>query len=177
MRHAPAAGWTSPLDLGPRSAFPSGMGASSRAFLICLGLAALLPACGAYPRDIDGTSERVRAAGIVRVGLIAGPATARDRALIGAYLGRVGRAAGAAPRIVTGGAEPLLAGLEADRLDLVLGEIAADSPWVSDVAVIEPLAERVIERRRIGLSPIARNGENRWIMLLEREARDMKAGG
>ncbi|HVQ08209.1 MAG TPA: hypothetical protein VMS43_07215 [Allosphingosinicella sp.] len=119
----------------------------------------------------------MRAAGIVRVGLIAGPATARDRALIGAYLGRVGRAAGAAPRIVTGGAEPLLAGLEADRLDLVLGEIAADSPWVSDVAVIEPLAERVIERRRIGLSPIARNGENRWIMLLEREARDMKAGG
>jgi hypothetical protein len=155
------------------------MGASPRAFLACLGLAALLPACGAFPKDIDGTSERVRAAGIVRVGLIAGPgpATAQERALIAAYLARVGRAAGAAPRIVTGAAEPLLAGLEADRLDLVLGEIATDSPWVDDVAVIEPLAERALERRRIGLSPIARNGENRWIMLLEREARDMQAGG
>jgi hypothetical protein len=153
------------------------MGASPRALFACLCLAALLPACGAVPRDIDGTSERVRAAGIIRVGLIAGPATARDRALTGAYLGRLRRATGAAPRITSGAAEPLLAGLEAGGLDLVLGEIATDSPWASDVAVIEPLAERGIERRRIGLSPIARNGENQWIMLLEREARDMKAGG
>jgi hypothetical protein len=153
------------------------MGASSRAFLICLCLAALLPSCGAVPKDIDGTLERVRAARVIRVGLIAGPATARDRALTGAYLGRLRRATGAAPRIVTAAAEPLLAGLEAGRIDLVLGEIAMDSPWVTDVAVIEPLAERAVERRRIGLSPIARNGENQWIMLLEREARDMRAGG
>jgi ABC-type amino acid transport substrate-binding protein len=150
------------------------MGASSRAFLVCL--AALLSACGAFPRDIDGTLDRLRSAGIVRVGLIAGPETARDRALIGAYLDRVGRATGAAPRIVTGAAEPLLAGLEAGQIDLVVGEIATDSPWITDVAVIEPLAERMLERRRIGLSPIARNGENQWIMLLEREVRDMQAG-
>lgn len=155
------------------------MGASSRAFLACLCLAALLPACGAVPRDIDGTSERVRAGRVIRVGLIAGPgpATARERALTGAYLSRLGRATGAAPRITAGAAEPLLAGLEAGGLDLVLGEIATDSPWAGDVAVIEPLAERIVARRRIGLSPIARNGENEWIMLLEREARDMKAGG
>jgi hypothetical protein len=28
----------------------------------------------------------------------------------------------------------------------------------------------------VGLSPMARNGENDWIMLLEREAREMRAG-
>jgi hypothetical protein len=42
--------------------------------------------------------------------------------------------------------------------------------------VIESLAERPLGERRVGLSPIARNGENRWIMLLEREARDLRAG-
>ena len=66
--------------------------------------------------------------------------------------------------------------LEAGELDLVIGEIAEDSPWRTEVSVIEPLSEHSLGERTIGLSPIARNGENRWVMLLEREVRDLRFG-
>jgi hypothetical protein len=138
--------------------------------LACL---ALLGACDAVPRDIDGTLDRVGSASIIRVGLIENGSGA-DRRLAAAYLARLQRATGAEPRIATGAAEPLLARLEAGELDLVLGEVALDSPWITDVAIIEPLAEHRMADRVIGLSPIARNGENRWIMLLERTVRDMR---
>ena len=135
----------------------------------------LLAACGPYPRDIEGTRDRVASSRVIRVGIP--PLAAADRSLAAAYLDRLARATGARPRLETGAAEPLLARLEAGELDLVLGEIARDSPWVDEVAVIEPLAERSLGERRIGFGPIARNGENRWIMLLEREVRDQRSGG
>ena len=139
--------------------------------------AVLLASCGAYPRDIDGTRERVEAGHVMRVGIFQGSLAGPDRALAAAFLARLSRATGAEPRLVTDAAEPLLARLEAGELDLVIGEIAEDSPWLTDVAVIEPLSEHSLGERTVGLSPIARNGENRWVMLLEREVRDMRAGG
>lgn len=137
---------------------------------------ALLAACGPWPRDIEGTRDRVEASRIIRVGLFQGSLSGPDRQRAAAYLDRLRRATGAAPQISTDAAEPLLARLEAGELDLVLGEVATDSPWVGEVAVIEPLAERDLAGRTIGFSPIARNGENSWIMLLEREVRDMRGG-
>lgn len=137
----------------------------------------LLAACGAWPRDIEGTRDRVEASRIIRVGVAERSLSGSDRTLALAYLNRLGRATGARPRFVTGAAEPLLARLESGEIDLVIGPIAQDSPWIDEVAVIEPLAEHDVGGRTIGLSPIARNGENSWIMLLEREVRDMGAGG
>jgi hypothetical protein len=143
---------------------------------MAVGLA-LVAACGSLPRDVEGTSERVEASRVVRVGLFHGLLAGPDRARAAAWLDRLGRATGARPQFVTGAAEPLLARLQAGELDLVIGEVALDSPWVDEVAVIEPLATHEVGGRTIGLSPIARNGENRWIVLLEREVRDMGAGG
>jgi hypothetical protein len=57
---------------------------------------------------------------------------------------------------------------------MAIGEVAKDSPWLDDVAVIEPIAERRVGDRQLGLSAIARNGENRWVMLLEQHARDIR---
>lgn len=140
------------------------------------GLAAALAACGLdVPRDVDGTLERVRATHVIHVGLVEGPVPASARPAVAAFLARLRAATGARPEIVRGSAEPLLAGLEEGELDLVIGEIAQDSPWIADVAVIEPLAERTVGQHRLGLSPIARNGENAWVVLLEREARDSRA--
>ena len=144
---------------------------------LLLGALATLGACDRdVPRDIDGTLERVRAAHVIRVGLIQGPAADAQRPRISALLARLRAATGAAPRVAWGAAEPLLAALEDDQLDLVIGEIAQDSPWQTDVTVIEPLTERAIGQRRLGLSPIARNGENAWIVLVEHETRDLRAG-
>jgi ABC-type phosphate/phosphonate transport system substrate-binding protein len=144
--------------------------------VLLFSLLAALAGCDAYPRDMEGTLDKVESQKIVRVGLIASPSSATDRSAIASFLARLTRATGASPRIVAGSAEPLLLQLESDRLDLVIGEIAPDSPWITDVAVIEPLAVRSAGDRQIGLSPVARNGENRWIGLLERLARD-HAGG
>ncbi len=100
------------------------------------------------------------------------PADPDRRAAGLAYLSRLAAATGARARIRQGASETLLADLEHGELDLVLGEFAGDSPWRADVAILEPLSTRKVGRHRIGLSPVARNGENAWIMLLERLARD-----
>jgi hypothetical protein len=147
-----------------------------RTALAMLGIV-LLAACGVSPRDIEDTRSRVETSRIVRVGIFQSALAGPDRLRALVFLDRLRRATGASPQAVTGAAEPLLARLEAGELDLVIGEIATDSPWVTAVAVIEPLTEHQVGGRTIGLSPIARNGENRWIMLLEREVRDSRSGG
>ena len=128
-----------------------------------------LSACGSYPRDPDGTLDRVRASHVFRVGLI--PTAPGADARAPAFLAAVTNATGARPVTVTGGAEPLLLELEAGKLDLVIGELADDSPWVDRVSILDPLAERTTPSGRVTLHPIAKNGENAWIMLLERQRR------
>lgn len=138
-----------------------------------LAILAALAGCGHYPNDVEATHERVEASRSIRLGIVPLPETATPVAQ--AYLQRLARATGATvepPR--SGSTEELFALLDGGKLDLVIAEVAEDSPWLTQVAVIEPLAERRLGERRLGLSPVARNGENRWIMLLEREARDMR---
>ena len=57
----------------------------------------------------------------------------------------------------------------------MIGAFAEDSPWGTDVAILEPLSKRAVGGRVIGLAPVAANGENRWIGLLERTIRDQAA--
>jgi hypothetical protein len=128
-----------------------------------------LTGCTSLPRDPDGTLERVRAEGKVRVGVMTTP-EASFGAAPAAFVERVARATGAKPEIRQGASEPLLLDLEGGRLDLVLGAVAPDSPWASEVAMLRPIAERT-DGNHILLTPIAKNGENAWIMLLDREAR------
>ena len=90
----------------------------------------LLGGCGDYPRDVAHTSDRVKASGVIRVGLVAGG----DADTARAYIARVERATGARARATTGASEHLLARLEDGQLDLVLGPFAKDSPWADDVA-------------------------------------------
>ena len=127
----------------------------------------LLGGCGDYPRDVAHTSDRVKASGVIRVGLVAGG----DADTARAYIARVERATGARARATTGASEHLLARLEDGQLDLVLGPFAKDSPWADDVALLDPIDGKRIGQRTLGLTPVARNGENRWIMTLEHEAR------
>lgn len=136
----------------------------------------LLVACDAMPRDIEGTRGRVESSQIIWVGLLDSAISADNRERIVSYLQRLGRETGARPRVAAEAGEPVLAQLQDGQLDLVIGEVASDSPWRAQVAVIEPLSERGVAEHRIGLSPIARNGENRWIMLLEKAVRDLRSG-
>jgi len=129
-----------------------------------------LASCGPYPRDIEGTLERIEERGTIHVGMAAMRQGEEPRAR--AYVARLERETGARAVVDSGPAELQLARLDQGALDIVLGDFAEDSPWMAEVAVIEPLVKRREGDRIIGLSPVAANGENRWIALLEREVRD-----
>lgn len=134
-----------------------------------------LAACGRLPMDADGTLDRVRSERSFRVGVIAtgnAPIGAQRQRL---FLARVARATGARPVIETGASEALLLDLEDGGLDLVIGPLSSESPWVERVALLEPLGAAPGPHKAV-VTPIARNGENRWITLLEHEAR-VVAGG
>jgi hypothetical protein len=139
--------------------------------IILLGL--LAASCSGIPRDPNGTSERVRSERQFKVGLIEGHPFAQDRQL--SFLRRMATATGATPIVERGAAEPLLARLEHDALDLVVGTMAPESPWQKQVHFLSPLAEHVDEKGHLHLIAAAHNGENEWIALLTREAR--KASG
>lgn len=136
--------------------------------LLLLVCATILTGCDGIPADPDHTSERVRAEGRYQVGLIA-PADVPSAALEQAFLAHVSQAAGARAVIEADAAEPLLLRLEEGDLDLVIGRVAADSPWRTRVSPLPPLADA--QGGAIELTAFARNGENRWIALLDRQAR------
>lgn len=141
---------------------------------LCAALA--LAGCDRLPRDPDGTLDRIRAERSFRVGLIATGDVEIGAGRRDAFLERVARATGAAPAVKEGATEPLLLELQDGQLDLVIGVISPDSPWVSRVAQLKPIGETLAPQHLL-LTPMARNGENRWIMLLEREARTVAAEG
>ena len=135
---------------------------------MCLALAA----CGPYPRDVAGTLERIEQSGHLRVGLT--ELRPSDEPAVRAFIARIERATGAKAELDRGPLESQLARLDEGELDLVLGEFAEDTPWLASVAVIEPLASRKRGERRFEVAPVTRNGENRWVALVEREVRDTK---
>jgi hypothetical protein len=137
---------------------------------ICFALLAAA-SCADFPRDPEGTLDRVRAERSFRVGLVAplGP----DQPEVGALLERVARAADARPRLESGDAEPLLTRLKEGELDLVLGRFEAKSPWRRLVSFSPPLRIDQQGKTKIHLVATMRNGENAWIGLVEREAREI----
>lgn len=131
-------------------------------------------ACAEYPRDIDGTFDRVKETSILRVGYTTLRSDDASRAKM--FVTHLERYLGAHAQTSVGPVEQQLALLEAGKLDLVMGEFAEDSPWLADVALIEPLTRHHSGERMVGLAPVAANGENRWIMMLEREVRKVGKG-
>jgi hypothetical protein len=132
-----------------------------------------LTACGPYPRDIDGTLADIEGTQVIRVGFA--NLRAEDLPSAEGFVARIEDATGARARVDTAPAETQIARLEDGQLDLVIGEFAEDTPWGTEVAILEPLGWRQVGARRLGLSPVAPHGENRWIALLEKAIRDRAA--
>lgn len=140
---------------------------------VALAIPLFLGACADYPRDLEGTSAAIDSRKTIRIGIVAGPTG--DAALRQTFIAELARITGARPLPVVGSAEPLLLDLNNGKLDLVIGEFAKNTPWIDEVAVIEPIASRMVDNDEIDLVPIARNGENRWVMTLETAVRDLTA--
>ncbi|WP_429614976.1 hypothetical protein [Sphingobium olei] len=128
------------------------------------------------PRDPEGTSEAIARSRQIRVGLVQGdsdfarPAAAR-------LLRRLAHETGARPVLRAGSTETLFKQLERGDLDLVLAPLDPKSPWMIDVTPGPPLAATGQGEARIEYYPVLRNGENRWIMQVERIARTVAESG
>lgn len=128
---------------------------------------------GDFPRDADGTLDRVRSSHGFRVGLVAPLGESGLDPKVESFLHRVGRASGASARPERGDAEPLLKRLEEGELDLVIGRFDKKSPWGPLVTIGPPLRVERQGRAELHLAPVMQNGENGWIALVEREARNV----
>lgn len=131
--------------------------------------------CGSLPRDQEQTLERIAETREVRVGMIAAADRSPHFARLVSFIHRSAAAGGGSPRIEIGAAEALLLRLEAGELDLVVGEFDRSSPWYQRVHLLPPLASRSAGDSELEATAAARNGENGWIMLIEREARALSS--
>lgn len=134
-----------------------------------------LAACGSLPRDQEGTLERIGQMREVRVGMVAAAGQSPHFPRLRSLVERAGAAAGGRPRIELGATEALLLRLEAGELDLVVGEFDRSSPWYRRVHLLPPMATRSAGDSELEATAAARNGENGWIMLIEREARALSS--
>ncbi|CAM8658879.1 hypothetical protein [Sphingobium cupriresistens] len=129
----------------------------------------LLGACDALPRDPAGTSERIAQERSFTVAL-ADP-TVRSAPEVGKLVHEIERRTGAHAQWLPGSGETLFQQLDDGALDLAIGRFTADSPWAMDVAFGPSLSTGGTTDAPLKLQAAMRNGENRWIMTVERASR------
>jgi hypothetical protein len=132
-----------------------------------------LGSCGDFPKDPGSTLERIRTEGSFRVGLVSSASKGSPDPISKQLLLAIGSVVHASPKIVRGETEVLLTGLEEGHLDLVVGRFEKKSPWTTRVTFGPPLRTERQGRSELLLRPVMRNGENGWIALVERQARDV----
>ncbi len=139
---------------------------SAAALLIVTG-------CSAIPKDPEGTIERVRQTKVLRAGVIS-EGNAPHNPSLDRLVGLVAADTGSRPDIVRGSTEALLPMIERGDLDLVVGELARDTSWVTRVTIM-PSPEQM-KSSDGDPQPVAvvRNGENAWIALIHPRAMFLK---
>jgi hypothetical protein len=129
----------------------------------------LLGACDALPRDPASTSTRIEHNRIFTVAL-ADPAL-RSAPQVGRLVEEIERRTNARAQWLSGSGEPLFQQLDEGKIDLIIGRFTADSPWATDVAFAPALSTSGTKDALTELKAAMRNGENRWIMTVERASR------
>jgi hypothetical protein len=143
-----------------------------RQFLIVSALVTAT-SCSDFPKDTESTLQRVKVERSFRVGLVAAAQSPAADHKVRAFLHAVANASGANPQITQGEAEVLLPRLEQGEIDLVIGRFEKKSPWSSLVTIGPSLRKLKQGKTEWRVAPAMRNGENAWIALVEREARDV----
>lgn len=129
----------------------------------------LLGACDALPRDPAGTSERIVHGRTFTVAL-ADPSV-RSAPQVGKLVAEIERRTHARAEWRSGSGETLLQQLDEGAFDLVIGRFTTNSPWATDVAFGPALSTSGSKDAPIEVKAAMRNGENRWIMTVERASR------
>lgn len=113
----------------------------------------LIAACG-LPRDSEGTSDRVRG-GTMRVGVIENPPWASlagggSRGVEVSLIRRFAAGYGAEIRWIEGTEAELAEALAAREIDVVIGGLESDTPYVSEVGLTRPY---VLHNVVVGVEP------------------------
>lgn len=127
------------------------------------------------PRDPAGTTDRVSRDRSFKVGFADPDAVSdpRTKALIQNLEARTDATA----TIVDSTGEALLKHLADGNVDLAIGRFRSDSPWQTDVAFGPALTTHGRSADALELKAAMRNGENRWIMTVERASRAVAEPG
>ncbi len=125
----------------------------------------LLAACDGFPRDAEGTLDRIKAGKQFTVAFEPTGQAADDTAR--ALVERLARETDATPRIVDRSGEPLLLEIEDGKVDLALIPLDEKSPWAHRVTIGPELSGG---NEPAHLVPVTRNGENAWADLVHRAA-------
>jgi len=142
--------------------------------LLVIALGATLAGCDDFPKDPGETTEHVRESGEMRTGLIAGADQENERQK--ALAEQIATAVEAKPVFEEGTAEILVPKLEKGELDIVIGSFAKSTPWKKHAALTKPANQTEEDSERPKLRALVRKGENRWLMLVERQVTSQQGG-
>jgi len=134
-------------------------------------LALLVTGCDRFPSDPDHSLEAIRKSGTIRLGAPQDiPPEART------LLRRLEDATGAQTQRTSGPVEPLLQAVENGDIDLVIAPFRKDTPSATANALSPPIRTEGSGKKAIEWRAAMRNGENRWISLVEINARRVARG-
>lgn len=139
-----------------------------------LAALSLLAACDTLPRDPEGTQQAIERSRTFSVAPADGTAIRSDPQ-VAALIVELERRTGAVAQWRQGSGEMAIQQLSDGKLDLVIGRFHRESPWQAEVAFGPPLSIGGTRDDPIELKPAMRNGENRWVMTVERAARAVSA--
>jgi len=128
----------------------------------------LLAACDRFPSDPEQSLENIRSRGTIRLGA---PENIPPEA--SALLRRLERETGARTLRRSGEIEPLLQAVKDGDIDLVIAPFRKDTPSATANALSPPIRTDGSGDKAIEWRAALRNGENRWISLVEVNARQV----
>lgn len=142
--------------------------------LLVLMALGLLAGCDALPRDPDGTQKTIETSKRFSVASADGAALREDKH-VARLIAELEQRTRAKAQWHSESGEVALKDLSEGKLDLVIGHFRRDSPWQTEVAFGPPLSSAGPKDDPIELKPAMRNGENRWVMTVERATRAVSA--
>jgi hypothetical protein len=156
--------------MGSRTVLRPGSGTKK---VVLATLCAVMAACHALPLDPDGTSEQIVRKGYFTVASIDPEARTVPQTV--QLLRTIEQMTGAKASWRDGHGEPVLRHIKDGQIDLAIGHFDAEDPWRGEVAFGPPLATSKTKPRTM-LNAVMRNGENRWIVAVERASRSVAKG-
>lgn len=131
-----------------------------------LALLAVIALAGCdFPRDAESTLERVRAEGVLRVGVTERPpwvlrAGAEVSGIESRIVGAFAETLGAKIEWVTGSESTLAHALDSRRIDVLIGGHTLDTPWKKHLAATQPyVTSRIVIAAPLFSTPPTRESE------------------